>query len=83
MATIISAKMLASNSTKQQHISDDDSCCIICGFDMAEYSHWLHNTYEGQAAKENNNAIRPECKVLSEAEWQAKYDSINDFYMED
>lgn len=69
--------------TKQQHIYDDDGCCIICGFDMAEYSHWINNTYEGRAAKENNNATRPECKVLSESDWQNKYDSINDFYLED
>lgn len=32
------------------HEWDDDACCIICGFDEAEWWHWKHNTYEGRAS---------------------------------
>lgn len=33
----------------RHHEFDDDACCIHCGFDGAEWHHWKHYTYEGQA----------------------------------
>lgn len=34
------------------HEYDDDSVCIHCGFDGAEWHHWKHHTYEGKAQPE-------------------------------
>jgi hypothetical protein len=39
-------------AAKGQHSWDEDSVCIKCGFDGAEWYHWKHNTYEGVASKE-------------------------------
>ncbi len=32
------------------HMFDDDACCVDCGFDGAEWSHWRNYTYEGKAS---------------------------------
>lgn len=34
------------------HVWDEDSCCVHCGFDGAEWWHWKHRTYEGRASDE-------------------------------
>lgn len=40
------------------HNFDEDSVCIDCGFDGAEWSHWKHHTYEGKASPATK---RPRC----------------------
>ena len=35
-----------------RHEWDEDACCVKCGFDGAEWSHWKKNTYEGIASDE-------------------------------
>ncbi len=39
-------------AVKYKHQYDEDACCIKCGFDGAEWSHWKHHTYEGKASDE-------------------------------
>jgi hypothetical protein len=31
------------------HQLDDDACCIVCGFDAAEWYWWRYSTDEGRA----------------------------------
>lgn len=41
------------------HDFDDDAICRKCGFDGAEWWHWKHCTYEGNASDEK----QPRCRA--------------------
>lgn len=45
-------RMAALEAAQYRHEFDDDACCIHCGFDGAEWSHWKKNTHEGRASDE-------------------------------
>ncbi len=40
------------------HDFDEDCCCVVCGFDAAEWYWWKNNTYEGRSV----DAKMPRCK---------------------